>query len=288
LTLKERFQVDAQELARRLPSWREGHARRAVSEFLVDVTQGPGALPVPERVAAFDNDGTMACEKPHTAFAEFLAAHPRDDDPATSPPRSGHDVLREVGKLFAGQTTTQYEQKARRFLDQVVHPRFGLPYPLLTYQPMLELVQVLQALEFSVFMCTDSSRDFMRVMAGPAYGLRRAEVIGSEVQIRSVNGQLVRSATPVPMDDGPGKPVHLWDRAGTLPVLAAGNAAGDIAMLEAARFALVVHHDDPVREYAYEDRDLLAKARERDWTLVSIRSDFGQLWPAGPSGGDPS
>lgn len=279
--------MDAHELALRLPSWRDGHAKRAVSEFLVDVTQGSGALPVPERVAAFDNDGTMACEKPHTAFAEFLAAHTRDEDPISSAARSGHDVLRKVGQIFAGQTTAQYEQKAREFLDHAAHPRFGLPYPLLTYQPMLELVQVLHALEFSVFMCTDSSRDFMRVMAGPGYGLRREHVIGSEVQIRSVNGQLVRTATPVPMDDGPGKTVHLWDRAGRLPVLAAGNAAGDIAMLEAARFALVVHHDDPAREFAYDDPQLLAKARDHDWTVVSMRTDFEQLWPAGRTGGGP-
>jgi hypothetical protein len=148
-------------------------------------------------------------------------------------------------------------------------------------------VQLLQALEFSVFMCTDSSRDFMRVMAGPAYGLPRAQVIGSEVQIRSVNAQLVRTATPVPMDDGPGKTVHLWDRVGRLPVLTAGNAAGDIAMLEAARFALVVNHDDPAREYAYEDPQVLAKAGEHGWTVVSMRTDFAQLWPSGRAGGDP-
>ncbi len=278
--------MDAHELARRLPSWHDGLAKRAVTEFLVQVTQGPGALPVPERVAAFDNDGTMACEKPHTAFAAFLAAQTSDDDPIGSPPRSGHDVLREVGRIFAGQTPAQYEQKAREFLDRATHPRFGLPYPLLTYQPMLELVQVLHALEFSVFMCTDSSRDFMRVMAGPAYGLRREQVIGSEVKITSMDGQLVRTATPVPMDDGPGKTVHLWDRAGILPVLAAGNAAGDIAMLEAARFAMVVHHDDPAREYVYDDPQLLAKARDHAWTVVSMRTDFAQLWPAARHGGD--
>lgn len=247
----------------------------------MEVTRGPGAIPVPERVAAFDNDGTMACEKPHTALAAFLAA-------ATGRPLSavaglgGHDVLRELGRLYEGQSPAQYEETVREFLRLTVHPRFGRPYPLLTYQPMLELLEVLHALEFSVFMSTDSSRDFMRVMAGPAYGLRREYVIGSEVRITSVNGQLVRTATPELMDDGPGKTVHLWDRAGVLPVLAAGNAAGDIAMLRAARFAMVIHHDDATREYAYEDPQLLAEADRRDWMVVSMRSDFARLWPAQP------
>jgi phosphoserine phosphatase len=154
---------------------------------------------------------------------------------------------------------------------------------MLTYQPMLELMALLQALDFSVFMCTDSSRDFMRVIAGPAYGLRRERVIGSEVQIRAENGRLVRTATPVPLDDGPGKTVHLWDRTGTQPVLAAGNAAGDIDMLRAARFALVVHHDDDVREYAYDDRQILDAAAEGGWTMLSMRDDFARVWPADPA-----
>jgi len=151
---------------------------------------------------------------------------------------------------------------------------------MLTYQPMLELISLLHALDFSVFMCTDSSRDFMRVIAGPAYGLRRERVIGSEVQIQSVGGRLVRTALPVPMDDGPGKTVHLWDRTGTEPVLAAGNAAGDIAMLRAARFALVVHHDDAVREYAYDDHQILDAAAEGGWTVLSMRDEFARIWPA--------
>lgn len=276
--------MDAEQVALRLPAWRDGPVKEALTTFLVEATQGSGALAVSERVAAFDNDGTMACERPQTALAAFLAAHAQGQQ-LGAPSPSGHEVLRELGRLFSGQTTAEYDAKARRFLDESVHPRFGQPYPLLTYQPMLELVQVLHDLEFSVFMCTDSSRDFMRVMAGPAYGLRREYVIGSEVQVTWVNGALVRTAHPVPMDDGPGKTVHLWDRAGRLPAIAAGNAAGDIAMLEAAKFSMVIHHDDPTREYAYDDREVLAKAREHDWTLVSMRSDFAHLWPSRLRGG---
>lgn len=160
-----------------------------------------------------------------------------------------------------------------------MHPRFVRPYPSLTYRPMLELIALLHRLEFSVFMCTDSSRDFIRVIAGSAYGLTRDHIIGSEVTIESIQGRLVRTATPVPLDDGPGKTVHLWDRTGTQPVLAAGNAAGDIAMLQAAQFRLVVHHDDSVREYAYQDHAILDAAKDNGWTVLSMREDFTHLWP---------
>jgi hypothetical protein len=95
---------------------------------------------------------------------------------------SGHDVLRELGVLFAGQTTAQYEEQARRYLTGTLHPRFRRPYPMLTYQPMLELMALLQALDFSVFMCTDSSRDFMRVIAGPALSNIAMRGSGSHVR----------------------------------------------------------------------------------------------------------
>jgi phosphoserine phosphatase len=270
--------VNRAELAAHLPSWSDGTARKSLIAFLHQATVGADALAVPDRVAAFDNDGTLACEKPHTALAAFRADAAGQGFGAGSA-ASGHQVLRDLGVLFQGRTTTEYEDQARAFLGRAVHPRFVRPYPLLTYQPMVELIALLQLLQFSVFMCTDSSRDFMRVVAGPAYGLTRAHVIGSEVKIELVGGRLVRTATPVPMDDGPGKTVHLWDRTGMQPVLAAGNAAGDIAMIEAARFGLVVHHDDSVREYAYHDQAILDAAAVSGWTVVSMREDFTCLWP---------
>jgi hypothetical protein len=272
--------TNAEDWTVKLPSWRDGSARRSVIAFLQEITQGPDALPVADRVAAFDNDGTLACEKPHTALAGFLLD--RTAAAGATAPRvtNGHDVMRELGVLFAGQTTAQYEEQTRRYLGEALHPRFHRPYPMLTYQPMLELISLLHALDFSVFMCTDSSRDFMRVMAGPAYGLRREQVIGSEVQIIAVDGRLVRTGILVPLDDGPGKTVHLWDRTGSRPVLAAGNAAGDIDMLRAARFALVVHHDDDIREYSYDDVQILDAAAEGGWTVLSMRADFVRVWPA--------
>lgn len=258
--------------------------------FLREVTFGPEMIPVAQRVAAFDFDGTLACEKPRTVLAEFLA-----DKTGSRSPRgvlgagvgSGHDVLRGLGAVFAGQTVTEYEEHAREFLDRAVHPRFGCSYPNVAYQPMLELISLLRVLEFSVFVCTDSSRDFLRVMSEPVLGLGREQIIGSEVKIEAVDGRLVRTANPVPFDDGPGKTVHLWDRTGTAPLLAAGNAAGDIAMLQAARYALVVRHDDQTREYAYDDAQILSAATRNGWTVVSMRDDFARLLVPDAAAGAP-
>jgi phosphoserine phosphatase len=264
-----------------LPSWRDSQAKRSVVAFLREITQEPGVVPPSERVAAFDFDGTLACEKPHTALAEFLLDRVRgsaSDRARRAAAGSGHDVLREVGVVFAGRTVVEYEEQAGEFLGRAVHPRFGGLYPSLTYQPMLELIGLLRSLKFSVFICTDSSRDFIRVIAEPIFGLRREQIIGSEVQIEAIGGSLVRTSTLLALDDGRGKTVHLWDRTGTQPLLAAGNAAGDIAMLEAARYALVVRHDDQVREYAYDAEQILDAAEDHEWTVLSMRDDFTRLW----------
>ena len=258
-----------------LPSWRAGANRQAIVDFLRSVTVGPDAVPAAERLATFDNDGTLACEKPRTALAAFLM---QESLGALGDVGGGHEVLHELGALMAGRTTSDYEQRSRAFLDEARHPRFGRGYPVLVYAPMRELIDLLHALEFSVFLCSDSSRDFNRVLAGPAYGLRRERVIGSEVQIELRGAQLVRTAVPVPLDDGPGKVVHIWDRTGQQPLLAAGNAAGDIEMLTAARFALLIHHDDPEREYAYDDPRALSAAARRGWSVISMREDFATLW----------
>jgi hypothetical protein len=272
--------VDELELGLRLPSWREGTVKQGLVEFLLKVTSGPDARPVAERVAAFDYDGTVACEKPWTVLAAFLAARLGEVAPTIT---GGHQVLPALGEVFAGTSVREYQGWAREFLEVARHPRFGRDFRWLMYRPMLELVTVLQDLSFRVFLCTDSSRDFLRVLAGPVCGLPGEQIIGSEVQITWIGGMLVRSATTLPMDDGPGKPIHLWDRIGTLPLLAAGNAGGDIEMLTCASYALVIDHDDPDREYRYQDQQVLAAAADREWTVVSMRHDFGCLWPAAPA-----
>lgn len=269
--------MDAEAMVSALPSWRAGATRAAVVGFLESVTTGSTAVPAAERIATFDNDGTLSCEKPQTALAAFLAAQSGWEPGDVS----GHEVLQKLGEVFAGVTVADYEQLSREFLAGATHPRFEIGYPALAYAPMRELIALLHRLEFSVFVCSDSSRDFNRVLAWPAYGLQRERVIGSEVRIELWDGVLVRTATPVPLNDGPGKVVHIWDRTGQQPLFAAGNAVGDIEMLNAARFALLVRHDDPDREYGYDDPSALAAARAAGWTVVSMKNDFHAIWHSG-------
>jgi phosphoserine phosphatase len=270
--------MDAEAMVSALPSWRGGATRRAVVSFLESVTSGSGAVPAAERIATFDNDGTLSCEKPQTALAAFLAAQSNRAAGEQRVSATGHEVLRQLGELFAGTTVAEYEELSREFLASATHPRFRIGYPALAYAPMRELVALLHTLEFSVFVCSDSSRDFNRVLAASAYGLQRERVIGSEVRIELQDGVLVRTATPVPFNDGPGKVVHIWDRTGQHPLFAAGNAVGDIEMLDAARFALLVRHDDPDREYRYDDVHALAAADASGWTVASMKYDFDTIW----------
>ncbi len=256
-------------LAAELPSWRPGPTRDWLCATLVSTLE----VPPLDRVAAFDNDGTLACEKPASSVRAYL----RQVAPAAQP-KDGHDTERLLAEALAGLTPLQAAARAGDFLAAARHPRFHRPYPDLTYQPMVELVRLLRRLEFTVFVVSDSSRDFLRVMAPAAYGLAPEYVIGSEAEINWQGGQLRRQRRVIPLDDGPGKPAHLWDRAGRLPLLAAGNAKGDIELLESARHALLVRHDDADREYAYDDQEALAAASSRGWTVVSMREDFAEVF----------
>ena len=142
---------------------------------------------------------------------------------------------------------------------------------------MCELVRFLAANDFQVYVCSGGGRDFVRVVSDELYGLPRDRVIGSSTTIEYRDGDLYRAAgVEQPIDDGPGKPVHIWARTGRKPLFAAGNSDGDVAMLETARFGLLVHHDDADREFAYDEgaEKALAAAKDRQWTVVSMKADF--------------
>ena len=257
------------ELVGGLPSWRPGPVR----DHLVAILAASADAPHEDRVAAFDNDGTLACEKPAPSVRAFLAHIAPDSQPG-----DGHDTERLLARALAGLTPQEAATLSVDFLARSRHPRFHRPYNELVYQPMRELVHLLHRLKFTVYMVSDGSRDFLRVMALMAYEIRPEHVIGSEARIRWVAGGLRREGGLVPLDDGPGKPAHLWDRAGRLPLLAVGNAKGDIEMLDSAHHALLVHHDDADREYAYDDQDALSAARTGGWTIVSMRTDFAHVF----------
>jgi phosphoserine phosphatase len=260
------------ELAAALPAWRPGPTKDWICSTLASAVDVP---PV-DRVAAFDNDGTLACEKPKSSTRAYLLHLVPDADPA-----DGHDVQRLLARALAGLTTDEAAQTAQAFLAQARHPRFHVPYSQIVYQPMRELVQLLRRLDFAVYLVSDSARDFLRMMATTAYGLPLEHVIGSEAVITWQEGRLLRDSRMAPLDDGPGKPAYLWDRAGRLPLLAVGNAKGDIELLASARHAMLVRHDDADREYAYDDADALSAARSEGWTVVSIRDDFAEIFGEG-------
>ena len=286
-----------------LPSWNDGPAKAAILGFARSVT-APGATFVPpaDRIATFDNDGTLWCEKPlyvqadfvFRRFVEMVREDPRraaeqpyravvEGDRAWLMDVYAHvpELLKGVTEAFGGITTEAFDAAARAFFASAVHPTLGLPYTQVAYRPMRELIDFLGANDFRVYICSAGGRDFVRAVCEQVYGLPRDRVIGSATTLEYRDGDLYRTTgVEQPIDDGPGKPVHIWARTGRKPLMAGGNADGDVAMLESARFALLLHHDDAEREFAYDEgaEQAIAASVDRDWTVVSMKEDFATVF----------
>jgi len=282
-----------------LPSWSQGDAKGAILEFVESVTR-PGASSVPpaERIATFDNDGTLWCEKPQYVEAEFIFRRwqqivQADPAKATEQPYKAlvendkawltnllddvPDLVKGVTEAYEGITVGAFEQAVRQFFATAAHPTLGLPYTKTGYRPMRELLDLLRAREFLVFICSGGGRDFMRPVSEQMYGIPRERVIGSATTVQYRDGDLYRTKdVEQPIDDGAGKPEHIWMRTGRTPLLAVGNADGDVPMLTTARFSILIRHDDAEREFAYDTgaEQALAGAKEHGWTVVSMRDDF--------------
>jgi phosphoserine phosphatase len=286
-----------------LPSWNDGPARTAILEFVRSVTRPGGSfVPAAERIATFDNDGTLWCEKPLYVQADFVfrrwkemvQANPElareqpyraivEGDRAWLSDIYAHvpELIKGVTEAFGGITTAAFEAAVTGFFETGRHPSLGVPYAEVTYRPMRELIAFLEANDFLVYICSGGGRDFVRPVAERLYGIPRERVIGSATTLEYRDGDLYRTAgVEQPIDDGPGKPVHIWTRTGRKPLLAGGNADGDVPMLETARFALLLRHDDGEREFAYDKgaEKALAEARNRGWTIVSMREDFEKVF----------
>ncbi len=286
-----------------LPSWADGAAKASILGFLASVTEpGPGHVPAVDRLATFDNDGTLWCEKPMYPQADFLLrrwAEQAKADPvkATQQPWKAvaesdrewlaalldhiPDLVTGVTEAYDAITTEDFEAVVRSFFDNARHPTLGVPYTQIGFRPMRELLDLLAANDFQVYICSGGGRDFVRVISHQMYGVPRERVIGSGTTLEYRCGDIYRTrGIEQPIDDGPGKPVHIWTRTGRKPLLAGGNADGDTAMLETARFALLIRHDDADREFAYDQgaETALAEAPERGWTVVSMRDDFERVF----------
>ena len=286
-------------MADQMQSWTDGQAKTQILEFVRSVIE-PGAsfVPARDRIAAFDSDGTLWCEKPMYPQADFLLrrwkemaqAHPGlarkqpwkaviegDQKWLAGVLDQVPELTRGVAEGYEGFTVEAFERAVRAFFDTARHPVLCVPYTWLGYRPMRELIDLLTASEFEVYICSAGGRDFVRVVAGEMYGISRQRVIGSGATLEYRHGQVYRTrGVEQPIDDGPGKPIHLWTRTGRRPLLAGGNADGDTAMLRTARFGLLIRHDDAGREFAYDagTEKALAKAKERGWTVVSMQNDF--------------
>lgn len=275
-----------------LPSWNEGPVRKAILAFVAAVTDEAGLRYVApeERIAVFDNDGTLWCEKPMYIQLDYLLrklAAQAEGDPVlrTQQPwqaawekdfgwlgdvvtkhyqgddRDLHVLLKGILTLSEGQLVEEVEAAARDFIARYSHPTLDLLYRDCVYRPMLELLRYLETNGFTNYIVSGGGRDFMRGFAEDLYGIPRQRVIGSTVAYRFVEsdggGQIVQQAELDVIDDGHGKPVQIWNVIGRRPILAAGNSNGDIPMLQFAAapsrpsLPLLVLHDDVAREFDY-------------------------------------
>jgi phosphoserine phosphatase len=290
-----------------LASWNDGSAKTAVLDFVQRVTsEGPDFVPVADRVAAFDNDGTLWVEQPlppqldfvFRKWAEEIKADPSmaaqqpykaiiEKDPSffagisTQDPPVIKALLTAFARSWAGTTPEEFETQVNQWLVTVKQPTLGVLYKDLVYKPMLELFDLLKANGFRLFVCSGGGRDFMRVFAEATWGINKENVIGTAAAYAYVDGAMVRGEQVLgSLDLGPGKPEHIFAQTGHLPVFAGGNADVDIEMLECAGFGLLINHDDAEREFAYtaSAEASMAKAEELGWTVVSMKDDWSTVY----------
>jgi phosphoserine phosphatase len=299
--------------ADRLPSWRPGATRDAILEFL----DGTGDVPVEERVAYLDNDGTMWCEKPQYVQLEFLvdALQRRVvDEPALADQPELAAVLHQdvavmgelglerialaLAGLFDGLTPREFAAVVDEFIDRFRHPTLGVPVAGLVYQPMLELLEELRAHDFTVGIVTGGGTEFVRRVSPALYDVPAERVVGTLIgyDFTREDGRptLRRTVTTLGRaNEGEAKVQHIQTQLGRAPIFAAGNSAGDREMLEwacagpHAGLAVLVHHDDADREFAYESTGVTVGetapitevAGHLGWVTVSMRDDWTTVFP---------
>lgn len=286
-----------------LESWNDGPAKTAIVDF---VERTVTDVPPEERVAVFDNDGTLWCEKPMYVQLDFLLrrfeeqaeadASLRDKQPyraaytgdlgwlgdAVTKHYQGDDadfklLLAAVLSAHHAITVDEHASRVDTFFAEARHPTLGRPYTSCGYTPMVELLRYLEANGFTNYIVSGGGRDFMRPVTWQMYGIPRERVVGSSVGLMYKGADVYTTAEPEFLDDGPMKPVRLWSRIGRRPILAAGNSNGDMEMLEFTRgLRLLVRHDDADREFDYVTgaERALAEAETHDWTVVSMRDDW--------------
>ncbi|HEY8169947.1 MAG TPA: HAD family hydrolase [Candidatus Limnocylindria bacterium] len=301
-----------------LPSWNETPTRSAIIGFVERVTTGADAVPVEERIAVFDNDGTLWTEKPMPTemffvlgrLAAMAEADPalRDRQPWKAAHENDHAWLSEVFvkhyggddadlkvlmggfvAAFAGVDVDSYGTSAAEFV-KTTHPALNRAYAACAYQPMVELLRYLEEHGFTVFIASGGNRDFMRGFAADVYSLPPERIIGSSNELAYTEnedgGSVVYQERPDIFDDGPAKPVRIWSRIGRRPLVVGGNSNGDVPMLRWAGGAdrsglrLLVLHDDVEREFDYVHgaEKALEAAKSDGWTVISVKDDWSTVF----------
>ena len=301
-----------------LPSWNEGAAKTNIIEFVQTVTDkfGQNFVQPAERIATFDNDGTLWSERPvyfQLLFVidrvkQLAPQHPEwkstqpfkaalEDDMQALIATGEKGLLQLLMATHAGMTTQEFAAIVKDWLATARHPRFNRPYNELVYQPMLELLTYLRANGFKTFIVSGGGIEFMRPWTEKVYGIPPEQVVGSSIKtkLETRDGKLALVRLPEInfIDDKAGKPVGINQHIGRRPIAAFGNSDGDLQMLQwtaasaGKRFMMLVHHTDAQREYAY-DRDshigrldkALDAAKQNGWTVVDMQKDWKVIYPA--------
>ena len=300
-----------------LPSWNDGLAKKTIVEFVGKVTKegGPDFVSPGERVAVFDNDGTLWSEKP--VYFQLLFAidrvkslapkHPewKDQQPFKASIENDLEALSATGEeglikilkvSHAGMTTTEFEKIVKDWITTAKHPRFNRLYTDLVYQPMLELLSYLRNNGFKIFIVSGGGIEFMRPWVQEVYGIPPEQVVGSSIktrfELRDGEPVLVRLPEVDFITDKEGKPIGIHKFIGRRPVAAFGNSDGDLQMLQwtaagnGPRFMLLIHHTDAEREWAYDRKSKIGRldqaldeAKKRGWTLVDMKRDWRRVFP---------
>jgi hypothetical protein len=300
-----------------LPSWNEGDVKSNIIGFVEAVTNSSGSdfVPIEDRIAVFDNDGTLWSEKP--VYFQLLFAVDRIKALALDHPewenqqpfqsilegnmeefasQGMHAVMELVMTSHAGMSTDEFEEIVEYWIATARHPRFDKPYNELVYQPMLELLEYLRANDFKTFIVSGGGIEFMRPWAEEVYGIPKDQIVGSSIKTEFVVEEGVPMIMRLPeidfIDDKEGKPVGINRFIGRKPIFCSGNSDGDLQMMqwtasgEGKRMMLYLHHTDSVREWAY-DRDShvgqfdkgLDEAVERGWAIIDMAKDWKVIYP---------
>jgi phosphoserine phosphatase len=311
------FVLAATAFADPLPSWRDGESKAAILDFVAASADpdAEGYVPREDRIAVFDNDGTLWAEQP--VYFQFLFAIDRaralaaaDPGWATTPALEAaaagdveaalaggeHALLEIVTATHSGMPVEAFTALVAEWFATARHPTTGKPFAEMVYQPLLELLDHLRAHDYEVYIVSGGGADFMRAFAEEAYGVPPQNVIGSQSEARFaiVDGvaEVVKDPGIAFVDDKGGKPVAISRHIGKRPVFVAGNSDGDLAMAqwatagEGPRFVLFVHHTDAEREWAYDRESMvgrldaaLAAAAAEGWTIVDMARDWARVWP---------